>query len=431
MPRRTNEARRTAADPTTSVETLTTLAHSTDKYVLSAVAANPSLPSETLHRLSSSPDKYVRKAVADNPSTSALTLSGLAVDSDDYVRSAVAKHPQCGHDVLRLLADSLQGPQDQWVLKHLTSNPATPEDVLLDLISRFATGDGTMLDALAQGLRRRNPPARSKIIEVTRFDGRRSSPHLIEVPIEEAGRFSQAVMAAMVETNNQSLVNLAVSQPDAPTHLLARVAAWPLERWKWTVNRIADNPGAHAEVLVRIVETGDNDLLLTINRRPDLPWDLVEALMVHGGPKVQSETCHRDEETLHALAQHTDEQMRQRVARAFNGSTDPRQVATTLMGDPSRGVRAAAAPRVGVANLTHLLNHADLSLEGRLALAEQTRETDILTRLASDAQKTVRRRVVRNRACPLEAIMTLSGDPDPTVRRYAAERVTAALDSLA
>lgn len=95
-----DQLRLVAENPSTTPETLATLATNNDDVTVALVAGNPSTPPEVLDTLARDSDEDVRHAVAMNPSTPPKALTLLAFDRRLLVRMEAESNPNTAPEVL-------------------------------------------------------------------------------------------------------------------------------------------------------------------------------------------------------------------------------------------------------------------------------------------------------------------------------------------
>lgn len=401
---------RVARNAATQAPTLARLSTDTDPYVRSAVAAHPHTSVETLAEMSdaSDPDSYVRRALAANPHTPAAALAPAT--SDDYfTRKSLAGNPSADPDVLRTLA----ADRDTTIVEKVATNPATPEDVILALIAHHS-------ESVAHALARRNldpNPTQWRTISVHKQVGRRFENVTKRIPIEQGGRFSRTLIEAMTASPHRSLLLLAASQPDAPHEVLGALA---VHEDMWVRARVAENAGTPPALVVQMAHhEAEARLLPMLAARPDLPDEAIVAIAVRNVPTAHHALPERAVEVLLADA---DPHVRRRAAFVLNVAAhgQPSPAWERMLADEEMEVRKAAA---GLCPISVLLAHAGHGCRHvRMAVADRAADPDVLAELASDPEVTVRRRVVKNKACPSEAMAALASDADKQVRTHAAAR---------
>ena len=120
-----------AANPNTSVETLSILANDDDEEVRLEVAQNLNTSAEMLEILANDYDADVRRMVAENSKTPAEVLNILVNDEDYLVRLEVANNPNTAVNSLKILAFDY----DAEVRWGVAKNPNTPVEVLKVLVN--------------------------------------------------------------------------------------------------------------------------------------------------------------------------------------------------------------------------------------------------------------------------------------------------------
>lgn len=118
-----------AGNPATPPELLTKLAEDEDENVRWDVASNPATPPELLYTLAVDRYDYVRLGVAHNRSSPPEVLTALASYYEPTIRSAVARNTSCPSEVLAHLAND----KDSDVLNMVSENTNTPIEVLFKL----------------------------------------------------------------------------------------------------------------------------------------------------------------------------------------------------------------------------------------------------------------------------------------------------------
>lgn len=409
---RAEQARaRTAGTP---IEDLRTMMTSDDLWLRHAVAQNPQVPVDILVTLSADPSGRVRSAVASHPDLPADLLPTLATDADQYVRSAVAKHPATDAETLSRLSTD----PEKWVRLRVAQHPATPDEALV----RFCSDPD---DGVRRALSQRNPPAHSRTVEVRRFNGRNSHNVMVQVPVEEAGRFGPEVLWAMGRSDSNHLKALAAAQPDAPAELLAEIVAavQPETSLHWILERIAENPGASEAVLELLISPSGGALMITIAARPGVSPSLIEAILRVAHPRTQRKVvalCGMGE----PLSSSADPALRRAVARSLADMSP--ETAEALLRDPAKAVRVDAAKNCALGLLSA---HESEFVEVRRVIAERATDSDTLHRLASDSEASVRRRVAQNPRASASSLSLLAADPDDATRALAAERFMQAMST--
>lgn len=154
-------------------------------------------------------------------------------------------------------------------------------------------------------------------------------------------------------------------------------------------------------------------------RGPTPEWFL-PALVGHAHPRVREVAAKAPWATAEILvALSRDPSVRVRAAAARHEAL-PLGEAARLTGD-------VEAVRLGLARRSQLdaALAARLGRDGavrvRMAVAEQTRQRDLLVELAGDGHPAVRRQVGRNPGAPEAVLLALAGDPEPGVRLAVAQ----------
>lgn len=396
---------RVAKNAATGRDTLARLAKDPDGYVRTAVAKHPNTPAETLAAMSSVPDSaYVRSALARNPHTPTSTLKPAA--SDDYfTRRSIAGNPNTDPDILREMA----ADRDNTVAEEVAKNPATPDDAVLTLIEHWSGG---VAEAISR--RNRNPnPTRWRTITVSTKVGRSYSTSTKQIPVEEGGRFTPEQIEAMAASKHAILQRTAASQPDAPAHVLSTLAS---HEDMWVRARVAENEGASADLILHMAQEEDEARLLPMLAKREHLND--EAIIAIASRKVPTAHAALPARAADVLLSNSDPKVRARAALLHR--REQSEVWDRMLTDGDAEVRAAAAYQCPDDVLDAQVAHPCRKV--REVVADLTRNPEVLFSLSSDAEVTVRRRVVKNKGCPGEAMMALAADPDERVRRHASAR---------
>lgn len=400
-----------AKNPATGAETLARLARDPDDYVRSAVARHRNTSPETLVAMIAVKDasRYVRQALAANHNTPTPALTPAA--SDDYfTRKALAGNPNTDPEVLRTLA----GDRDFTIVEAVAMNPATPDDAVLALVNHPSSAV-----AEALGRRNRNPnPTRWRTITVHKRVGRRFTEEQKSIPVEEGGRFPATLIEAMASSPHRSLWMVAASQPDAPAEVLERLAA---HEDMWVRARVIENEGASPALVVKMAQTEiEARLMWILARRPDLPDEAVIAVATS---RVRTAHAYLPRNAAQILLSQPDAAVRACASRVLPVEDTDQWL--QMFADEAKEVRLAAITACSWDLLDQQVDHACKYVRG--AVADRSRTPAVLLALSGDSEVTVRRRVVKNTACPAEAMMALAADPDQRVRTHAATRFMEAM----
>lgn len=397
---------RVAQNAATGADTLARLARDPDDYVRSAVARHPHTPPETLAAMSQTRDasRYVRSALAANPRTPTAALTPSRRD-DYFTRKSLAGNPSTDPEVLRTLA----ADTDTTVVEQVAKNPATPEDTVLALVSHRSL---CVAEALAR--RNRNPdPTRWRTIMVRRSVGRRFEEVPKRIPVEEGGRFPVSLIEAMAASSHRVLRLVAASQPDAPSQVLEVLAA---DEDMWVRARVAENEGASPALVTRMAQNETEARLIPLlANRPGLPDEAVIAIAAR---RIGAAHAALPDTAVHMLLAHPQPSVRATAARII--TTEDTERWEQMLADEAKDVRVAAAAACPASLRDQQASHACKHV--RAMVADLTGTPAVLLALSSDSEVTVRRRVVKNKACPSEAMMALAADPDQRVRTHAAAR---------
>lgn len=395
-----------AKNDATGADTLARLAMDPDDYVRTAVARHRNTTPETLASMVAAHDasKYVRQALAANRNTPTTALAPSS--SDDYfTRKALAGNPNIDPQILRTLA----GDRDLTIVEAVAKNPATPDDAVLALVSHSSSAV-----AEALGRRNRNPnPTRWRTITVHKRMAHRFVEEQKSIPVEEGGRFPAALIEAMASSRHRSLWMVAASQPDAPAEVLERLAA---HKDMWVRARVIENEGASPELVIQMAQTETEARLISLLAgRSDLPD---EAIIAIAASRVRTAHAYLPERAGRMLLAHAEAAVRATASRVL--SMEDTDGWGQMFADEAKEVRLAAVSRCPWDVLDEQASHACKYV--REAVADRSRTPAVLLTLSGDAEVTVRRRVVKNTACPAEAMMALAGDQDLRVRTHAANR---------
>lgn len=431
----------------TSTETLASLAVDGDAWVQAAVARNRHTPDAILVVLGQAPDKKVAEALADRWNASPDMLRTLAASPYDEVRVSVAKNKATPADTLGVLA----GDRNAYVVAGVAWNQATPDGVLIPLTRHRSP---SVIDALAKRHSNKNTRSRTVIGR-----GMSNQGQQMRIPIEEGGRFSPDLIRAFTDSSVPRLHKAAASQPDAPQECLAVLAA---HDDVWIRVRVAENPGAGEAVLLALATAGGSEVLGALAGRQSLPSRHTAPLPV---PAVSSDdegpwaTLTSDGEPVVPDAPTVPMMLPESVlatvalsrARSAHAllpagtgarllsSPDPKTRAAAakvlraeetdawaaMLTDSDKKVRAAGAATIPSSLLPNYVDSPCAAV--RAEVADRIGDPETLRLLSQDPEALVRRRVIRNTVCPIDAFSALTHDTDTWVAKYAAERVLAAL----
>ena len=446
-----------AVDPHSPAELLDDLSRSPNRFVRSKVAANPSLPPDAAALLATDSDDYVRSGLAQNPATRPDLLTALSTDPNVWVRRRVAEHPNAPVDVLTGLAAALpctrRDEDAAAVSAAALANPHLPDEAIIDLLRAHPRASHpSQVEALVNGLRKRRRPTRTRTIEVTAFDGHRSTPRLREIPIEEPGRYAPDLMRTILACDITEMLPVVASQPDAPEDVLAAIVdrCNGQDSHRWTLVRIAENPATSSDLLNRLIEGSDIEVNLRVAARDDLSDVHTRALLASTSGRVRLAVLSGSHERTEWALNHPSPAVRAAVAScavdlhaAHLGGFDEDSAehdrwqalwsrVEGLLEDPDKTVRIKAAGALPLPTLSAVYGQrgAEACREVRAALAERTTNSAVLDELSQDPEKVVRRRVMRNPACSGDLLVRLASDPDRLVREYAGAKLMEALGEI-
>lgn len=297
----------------------------------------------------------------------------------------------------------------------LAGNPACPDEALVALAS---CGHEQVAEALAT--RNASPGTRvHRLVETNRHNGFALLTDVVEVPVEQGGRFSAEVMAAYAASGHVRLAEAVAGQPDAEPALLETLAEHPDV---WVRAHLAGNVAVTGERLLRVAERGGSEALQVMAQRDDLSVEVVEAVAVSrstlahallvANPMYRSWVVDSESAKVRAM-----------VARHV--ADDDEVTWGRLLDDGSPVVRAAAARAMGAGRVDVQADHPCVKV--RQVVAERSVTTAVLGRLALDPEALVRRRVAKNPAADMATLNLMARDGDAVTRRHAGERFLAAL----
>ncbi|MGM0705296.1 MAG: hypothetical protein ACQETP_05190 [Bacteroidota bacterium] len=342
------------------------------------------------------------------------TLYRRAFSADSDERCAVAAYPKAPIDLLRKLSED----DDPSVRKAVASNPNMPLELLWELAEEFP-------EAVVEN------PALS--LQVAADPG------------------------AITEAPTEALIVL-VGREQVSERWLRRGS----DHYSYRVRKAAaKNPSAPTDVLKKLAQDSDDDVRKAVGGNPSSGMQVLGRLAedtyypnvraaVAGNPSTPPQV-------LEHLAGDEHASVRKAVATNPAASTEALE---QLIGDEYRTVRQAAAEHPSVPEeVFQLLRRAGADEKMRTvgcapeSLTEEERDRlfawgrygrhllathpdtppATLERLASDADKTVRKAVAKHPATPLEALHTLASDATWQVRAAVAENPstpTEVLDTL-
>lgn len=364
-------ARAVAANPSASVELLTTLAGHSHACVREAAAQRTELPAQTLSALAADADACVREAAARNPALPAAALASLAADAEERARTRIAQRAELPAEVQRALATDLSTA------------------VLL------ALGEHPTLDREAARLLALRPP----IVLPDEAD---------ELAFE--GPYEAELLAPREDHE------AAAPLTGAPALFLAFAPGWPQRRRPPDEQLLEGPPGAALATVVTARALA----------HPGFPSSLLEPL----ADEAAAGTDELHELSGRAIAEHPwpSEAAMLRLceapyvptrARLATRAALPATVLARLIEDPAPLVQRRLAERSPSALPATLLERwaSAEQAETRAAAAVcASAAPALLERLAGDAQPYVRCALARNPAATPALLEKLASDPDETVR---------------
>ncbi len=267
-----------AQNQNTPASVLSGYAVHTDPMVRAMAASHQNLAPIDLWRFANDVSGNVRRIVCtrllrlDQPKTAAAYFVG---DKDRYVRSDIASDVQADDTILRVLGDD----EDYFVRGKVACNPNTPEEILEHLSSdenehvrhAVATVTSTNLHRLAQLAKDEHDHVRVGVArnKLTPYD------ILAELAKDESEWVREAVaMNQSLEVTD--LENLFGNDP------VDQKVRYALRRHRISKKYlIIQDTEASADELIEIINSDPEDTYIgmTIAERPDLPVEVIEALV--------------------------------------------------------------------------------------------------------------------------------------------------------
>ncbi len=332
------------------------------------IAAGRNRPEGMLVHLAGDPDEQVRMQIAGHPHTPAATLSGMAHDDSERVLQALARRKDLSDEMAILLAQNTT----YQVRFNLADNASTPPQVLVDI----AADDNIKLRELVA----KHP----------------------STPV--------AVLARLASDEHYKVREAVAHNPATPAEWLEQLAG---DENDYVIRAIAQNPHTPEAILARLAERRrDVYLMEHIAARPALPETIQAQLAGFGNEKIRAALAANETLPAPMLAKlATDSVYVVREAVAANSATPP-ELLIRLVHDEHDSVSRAACMNmhIPVETLTEL---ARGELRHRLRVAQHTlTPAEIITQLAQDQDRDVRRAIARRADLPFEALCMLAIDSE-------------------
>jgi hypothetical protein len=409
-----------ASDPSTASAVLAVLATHPDAAVRRAVAGNPNAPQAVVLELMA---QFPAEALA-NPLVELLVVAepDLWAALPPRTQEALAGSRACPLAFVRWVERAKDSPH----FSRLVFNLALPVEVRRRLfgLGRFRLDPR----ALPQHIGREW----ATLLVRAGYEAAPPDPTLTEAELQRLstlGPLGCTVAAGHPRCSPALVAAVALGQVGLSTGGAARNPQLPEEamppilqgRDGEALLGLAENPRAPAGVLVALA--GRAEVATALARRPRLPMEVVDALLVHAADAAGAELASMlawqpdlSPGAQAALCAHPSLRVRMALAHRAQVS-DATQAA--LAADPALAVRETLA-RWGARPPAMALLAADPSERVRLKLADWAPLPAALqAQLAQDASPRVRACLARNPAVLPEVQRALRADPDPWVRARA------------